>query len=59
MFEPVRGKPDFPSLEAEIAAFWRSAATYEKSLAARRDGPRFVFFEGPPTAKACRTPATA
>jgi len=50
MFEPVRGKPDFPALEAQIAAFWRGAGIYEKSLAARRDGPRFVFFEGPPTA---------
>lgn len=50
MFDPVRGKPDFPALEAEIAAFWRSAGIYEKSLAARRGGPRFVFFEGPPTA---------
>ena len=50
MFEPVRGQPDFPALEAEITAFWRSAGIYEKSLAARRGGPRFVFFEGPPTA---------
>ena len=50
MFEPVRGKPDFPALEALITAFWRSAGIYEKSLAARRGGPRFVFFEGPPTA---------
>jgi len=50
MFQPVRGKPDFPALEADITAFWRSASIYEKSLAARRDGPRFVFYEGPPTA---------
>jgi isoleucyl-tRNA synthetase len=50
MFQPVRGKPDFPALETEIAALWKSAQTYEKSLAARRDGARFVFFEGPPTA---------
>jgi isoleucyl-tRNA synthetase len=50
MFQPVRGKPDFPALEAEIASFWKGAAIYQKSLDARRDGPRFVFFEGPPTA---------
>jgi isoleucyl-tRNA synthetase len=50
MFQPVRGKPDFPALETEIAALWKSAKTYEKSLEARRDGDRFVFFEGPPTA---------
>ena len=50
MFEPVRGKPDFPALEASIAALWREQGTYRKSLDRRRGGPRFVFFEGPPTA---------
>jgi len=50
MFQPVRGKPDFPALEAEIAAWWQSAGIYEKSLESRRGKPRFVFFEGPPTA---------
>ena len=50
MFDPVRGKPDFPALEASIAAFWREEEIYEKSLAERRSGRRFVFYEGPPTA---------
>jgi len=50
MFDPVRGKPDFPALEAEIAAFWREHGTYRRSLEQRRGGPRFVFYEGPPTA---------
>ena len=50
MFEPVRGQPEFPLLEASIAGFWRERGIYDKSLAARRDGPRFVFYEGPPTA---------
>ena len=50
MFEPVRGKPDFPAIEASIAALWRSRGTYQKSLDQRRDGKRFVFYEGPPTA---------
>jgi isoleucyl-tRNA synthetase len=50
MFEPVRGKPDFPALEKEIAAFWRADGTYAKSLERRRGARRFVFFEGPPTA---------
>ena len=50
MFEPVRGKPDFPALEASIAAFWRDGGIYAKSLDRRRDARRFVFFEGPPTA---------
>ena len=50
MFEPVRGKPDFPALELQIAAFWRQRAIYQKSLDRRRGAPQFVFYEGPPTA---------
>jgi isoleucyl-tRNA synthetase len=50
MFAPVRGKPDFPALEAAIAAFWHDQGIYERSLERRRGSPRFVFFEGPPTA---------
>jgi isoleucyl-tRNA synthetase len=50
MFDPVRGQPDFPSLEASVAAWWRERGTYQKSLDGRRGAPRFVFFEGPPTA---------
>ncbi len=50
MFEPVGGKPEFPELEKSIAALWRERGTYAKSLARRRGGKRFVFYEGPPTA---------
>ena len=50
MFEPVRGKPDFPVLEAAIASMWRENDTSRRSLQQRRGGKRFVFFEGPPTA---------
>jgi len=50
MFDPVRGKPDFPALETSIAALWRAQETYSKSLEQRRGAKRFVFYEGPPTA---------
>ena len=50
MFEPVRGKPDFPAIEAAIARLWREGDIYQKSLEQRRGAKRFVFFEGPPTA---------
>ena len=50
MFEPVRGKPDFPALEKSISALWRDRGTYAKSLEQRRGAKRFVFYEGPPTA---------
>ena len=50
MFDPVRGKPDFPKNETEILAFWREERIYRKSLEQRAGAERFVFFEGPPTA---------
>ena len=36
--------------EEEILALWKEEGTFQKSLAATVDGPRYVFFEGPPTA---------
>jgi len=36
--------------EEEILAFWREEGTFEKSLAQTAGGPRYVFYEGPPTA---------
>ncbi len=36
--------------EEEVLAFWREHGTFDRTLAATRDGPRFVFYEGPPTA---------
>lgn len=52
MFQPVPSTVNFPQLEEEILRFWREAGIYEKSLARRRaaNAPRFVFYEGPPTA---------
>ena len=50
MFRPVTSSVSFPALEEEIRQFWKEGRIYEKSLEARRDSPRFVFYEGPPTA---------
>ncbi|MBU4400940.1 MAG: class I tRNA ligase family protein, partial [Planctomycetes bacterium] len=50
MFQPVDSSVSFPKLEEEISKFWKQRGIYEKSLAARADGPTFVFYEGPPTA---------
>ena len=53
MSRPFRAlPPERPpaELEAEVAAFWRSHDTFQKSLAATRQGQPFVFYEGPPTA---------
>jgi len=50
MFQPVDSNPNFPALERRIIQFWKERRIYEKSLAARATSPRFVFYEGPPTA---------
>src|SRR5262245_17680598 len=49
-FEKVAPVVDFPRAEARIRQFWRDADIFRKTLAKRRGGPRFVFYEGPPTA---------
>jgi len=49
-FRPVHAAVKFPTLEATIGQFWKERRIYEKSLAQRADAPRFVFYEGPPTA---------
>ncbi len=49
-FREVPAQIDFPGLDARILDFWRTERIFEKSLTLRRDGPVFVFYEGPPTA---------
>ncbi len=50
MFEPVESSVRFPQLEEHIARFWSDKGIFDKSLRQRANGPRFVFYEGPPTA---------
>jgi isoleucyl-tRNA synthetase len=50
MFQSVAGSVNFPELEAKIGQFWRERRIYELSLEQRAGHPRFVFYEGPPTA---------
>ncbi len=50
MFKEVPNQFDFPKMEQEIRAFWEASNVYEKSLANRKGGKPFVFYEGPPTA---------
>ena len=50
LFEPVGSKADFPALEREVMRFWKEDGTFQESLRIREGAPRFVFYEGPPTA---------
>jgi isoleucyl-tRNA synthetase len=49
-FEPVDTKVSFPELEQAILAFWREVDVFHRQLEQRKDGPLWVFYEGPPTA---------
>ena len=49
-FESVDPKVRFPELEQRILGFWREADVFHRQLQERRDGPLWVFYEGPPTA---------
>jgi isoleucyl-tRNA synthetase len=50
MFEEVATRPSLPEMEREVMEIWAADGTFERSLEQRRGGPRFVFYEGPPTA---------
>ena len=50
MFEKVDQKVSFPELERQLMARWKDEGTFQKSLVLRAGRPRFVFYEGPPTA---------
>ncbi len=50
MFEKVDQKVSFPALEKQLMARWKEEGTFQKSLELRAGRPRFVFYEGPPTA---------
>ncbi|SEH11377.1 isoleucine--tRNA ligase [Thermoleophilum album] len=49
-FEPVEPSVDLPRLEESVLERWRRHGVFEESIRRRRGAPRFVFYEGPPTA---------
>ncbi len=50
MFTPVPNNVKFPAMEEATLAFWKERRIYEKTLDHRVGCPKFVFYEGPPTA---------
>ena len=50
MFEKVDQKVSFPELEVQLMERWKAEGAFQKSLDLREGRPRFVFYEGPPTA---------
>jgi len=50
MYRPVPAQVDLPAMEHEILDFWRDNDIFGRSLERTADGPRWIFYEGPPTA---------
>ena len=49
MFQPVSSRVNYPQMEEAILAAWKKDNIFNKSVEARRGGPRFILFDGPPT----------
>ena len=49
-YRPVDSARSFPELEQEILERWRERDVFGESVRRREGHPKFVFYEGPPTA---------
>ena len=49
-YAPAASRAQFAESERTILEFWREARVFERTLEWRKDAPRYVFYEGPPTA---------
>ncbi|MFC5751162.1 isoleucine--tRNA ligase [Actinomadura rugatobispora] len=49
-FPPLPAQVDLPALEREMLRRWQDGKVFERSLERTASGPRWLFYEGPPTA---------
>ena len=49
-FKEIKEDFNYPQMEKRILSFWKENKIFEKSIQKGKDSPRFVFYEGPPTA---------
>ncbi len=50
MFRPVSAKFDIQKLEKDQLNYWREKRVFQRTTSEREGAPRYVFYEGPPTA---------
>ena len=50
MYRAVPPHVDLPALEHGVLDLWQRERIFERSLEQTADGPRWIFYEGPPTA---------
>ena len=55
-YRNVPAQIDLPAMDRNIIALWETNSTFDATLAATADAPRWNFYEGPPTANG--TPGT-
>ena len=49
-FKDVSPQVNLPEMEQGVLAFWKQADVFKQTIEQTRDGPHYVFYEGPPTA---------
>jgi len=49
-YSQIKGDFNFAEREAEISMFLDENSIFQKSMENRKSSPRFIFYEGPPTA---------
>ena len=50
MYQKVDTSLNFVDREKEVELFWKENDIFTKSMDARKDGPTYTFYDGPPTA---------
>nr|MBN1229740.1 isoleucine--tRNA ligase [Anaerolineae bacterium] len=50
MFKPVSPQVNVQAVEKDQLTFWKEHDIFARTMSERQNGPRFVFYEGPPTA---------
>ena len=50
MFKPVSSRVSFPELDARVLRQWRERDVFRRAATERSDAPRFMLYDGPPTA---------
>ena len=50
VYEKVPTSLNFVEREKKVEAFWKENHIFEKSIENRKDGPSYMFYDGPPTA---------
>ena len=50
LYNKVQANTNFVEQEKETEKFWKENDIFKKSMEARKQGPTYTFYDGPPTA---------